>query len=63
MNKCTSIVGHFDGHDNAPMRCQAHRPMQHVQGYLKKHWAPPSCKYPPRITRADVMVIKFGVEN
>jgi hypothetical protein len=30
----TCFAGHFDGHDNAPVRCQAHQPIQHVQGYL-----------------------------
>jgi hypothetical protein len=56
-------MGLFDGHDNAPVRCRAHHPMQHVHGYLRRHWTPPSGKYLPRIARADTMVIDFGVEN
>ena len=62
MNKCASVIGHFDGHDDAPVRCQAHRPMKHVQGYLRSHWTPPSGKYSSRITPVDAMVIDFGVK-
>ena len=55
----TCFAGHFDGHDDAPVRCRAYRPMQHVQGYLKSHWTPPSGDYLSRIAPADAMVIKF----
>jgi hypothetical protein len=57
--KCTSFVGHFDGYDDVPVRCQAHRPMQHVQGYLRSHWTLPLSKYLLHIAPADVMVINF----
>jgi hypothetical protein len=40
-NKCTSIVGHFDGHGGAPGQYRQHFLMQHVQGYLGSHWMPP----------------------
>jgi hypothetical protein len=56
-------MGHFDGHDDAPVRCRAHHPMKHVQGYLRSHWTPSSGKYSPCITPADAMVIDFGVNN
>jgi hypothetical protein len=55
----TCFAGHFDGHDNAPVRCQAHQPMQHVQGYLRSHWKPPSGDYLSRIAPAVTMVIDF----
>jgi hypothetical protein len=57
--KCTSFAGHFDGYDDAPVQCQAHCPMQHVQGYLRSHWTPPLGKYSPHIAPADAMVIDF----
>ena len=51
------LRGHFDGYDNAQVRCQVHHPMQHVQGYLRSHWMPPLGKYLPHIAPADAMVI------
>jgi hypothetical protein len=62
-NKCTSVMGHFDGQDDAPVRCRAHCPTKHVQGYPRCHWTPPSGNYSPRIASADAMVIDFGVKN
>ena len=61
--KCASVMGHFEGYDNAPVQCWAHRPTKHVQGYLKSHWTPPVGDYLPRIALADAMVIDFGVNN
>jgi hypothetical protein len=29
-NKCTSVVGHFDGYGSAPEQYRWHRPMRHV---------------------------------
>jgi hypothetical protein len=52
-------MGHFDGHDNAPVRCRAHHPTQHVQGYTRCHWTPPSGDYLPCIASTDAMVIDF----
>jgi len=60
--KCTSFAGHFDGYGDAPVRCQVHCPMQHVQGYLRSHWTPPLGKYSPHIAPAVAMVINFGVK-
>jgi hypothetical protein len=31
--------------------------MQHVQGYLRSHWTPPSGNYLPHIAPANAMVI------
>jgi hypothetical protein len=44
-NKCTSVVGHFDGHCGALRQYRWHPPMQHVQGYLRSHWMLPSGDY------------------
>jgi hypothetical protein len=52
MNKCTSIVGHFDGHGGALEQCRQHSPMQHVQGYPESHWMPQSGNYLLRIAPA-----------
>jgi len=35
-NECTSAMGHFDGHGDAPVRYEAHLPMQHYQGFRPK---------------------------
>jgi hypothetical protein len=51
-NKCTSVVGHFDGHSGAPGQFRQHCPMRHVQGYLGSHWTPPSGNYLLRIAPA-----------
>jgi hypothetical protein len=56
-------MGYFDGHDDAPVRCQAHRPTKNIQGYPRCHWAPPSGNCSPRIASADAMVINVGVKN
>jgi hypothetical protein len=62
-NKCTFVLGRFDGHDNALVQFWVHCPMQHVQGYLRSHWTMPLGKYLPHIALADAMVINFGVKN
>ncbi len=38
-------AGHFDSHDSAPVQYEAHPPMQHVKGYTRSHWMPPSGNY------------------
>ena len=55
------LAGHFDGYGDVPVRCQAHSPMLHVQGYisLRSHWTPPVGKYSPHIAQADAMVVDF----
>jgi hypothetical protein len=52
VSTCSSIVGHFDGHGGPLMQYEAHRPMQHVQGYSGSHWTPPSGNYLLRIAPA-----------
>jgi hypothetical protein len=52
MNKCTSSASHFDGHGSALEQDRWHRPMRHVQGYFRSHWALPSGNYLLCITPA-----------
>jgi hypothetical protein len=44
--KYTISAGHFDDYVCAVVQYSAHRPMQHVQGYLRNHLMLPSGKYP-----------------
>ncbi len=52
MNKCTSVVSHFDGHGGEPEQYRQHRPMRRVQGYPGSHWMPPLGDYSLRIVPA-----------
>jgi hypothetical protein len=52
MNKCTSIVGHFDGHGSALGQYKWHQLMRHTRGYLGSHWTMPSGNYSLRIALA-----------
>jgi hypothetical protein len=56
-------VGHFDGHGNVLLQCQAHHLMKHIHGYLRSHWTLPLGKHSPLITPADAIVIDSGVKN
>ncbi len=51
-NECTSITGHFNGHADTMKQYTWHCPMQHVQGYNRSHWTPPSGNYSLRIAPA-----------
>jgi hypothetical protein len=42
--------GLFDGHGSELVQYEAHRPMQHDQGFTGSHWTPPSGYYSLRIT-------------
>jgi hypothetical protein len=43
INKYTCKAGHFDGHDDAPLRNRMHFPMEEVQSFTeatgRRHWA------------------------
>ena len=45
MNKCTSVTGHFDDHADTLKQYGAHCQLQHVQGFTKSCWTPPSGAY------------------
>ena len=57
--KCRQIAGNFDCHGNAAVRCGAHRLMEHIQGFTRSHWIPPSVKCLCRIAPVAAMVDKF----
>jgi len=56
---CRPIAGDFDGHGDAAVRREAHRPMEHIQGFTRSHWMPPSGECLRRITPAAAMVGDF----
>jgi len=56
---CRQIAGDFDSHADAVARCGAHRPMEHISGFTRSHWMPPSGKCLSRIAPAAAMVNKF----
>jgi hypothetical protein len=41
------------------MQREAHRPMEHIQGFTRSHWMPPSGECLRRIAPAAVMVNDF----
>jgi hypothetical protein len=51
-NKCTSVVGHFNGHAEALKQYIWNCLMQHVQGYSGSHWMLPSDNHSLRIALA-----------
>ena len=57
--KCRPLAGDLDCHGNAAVRCWAHRPIEHVQGFTGSHWMPPSGKCLRRIAPAVAMVNEF----
>jgi len=57
--KCRRIAGNFDGHGDAAVRREAHRPMEHIQGFTLSHWMPPSGECLCRIAPAAAMVGDF----
>ena len=57
--KCRQIAGNFDHHASAVVRCGAHRPIEHTQGFNRSYWMPPSGKCLRRIAPAATMVDEF----
>jgi hypothetical protein len=57
--KCRRIDGNFYCHDNAAVQRGAHRPIEHIQGFTRSHWMPPSVECSHRIAQAAAMVNKF----
>ncbi len=55
-NECTSVAVHFDGHGGVPVQYEAHRWMQHDQGFTGSHWTPPSGDYSLRIAPSAARV-------
>jgi len=57
--KCRQIDNDFDGHGDAAVRRGAHRPMDHIQGFTRSHWMPPSGQCLRRIAPTAAMVDEF----
>jgi hypothetical protein len=57
--KNVRIAGDFDCHADAAVRRGAHRPMEHVQGFTRHHWMPPSGKC-LRLIAPAAMVKEFA---
>ena len=57
--KCKRITGNFDCHADAAVRCGAHCPMEHIQGFSRSHWMPPLVECLHRIALAAAMDNKF----
>ena len=57
--KCRQIAGDFDGHGDAAVQSEAHRPMEHIQGFTQSRWMPPSGECLRRIATAAAMVDDF----
>jgi hypothetical protein len=53
---CRRIDGNFDCHGNAAVQRGAHLPMEHIQGFTRSHWMPPSVECLRRIAPAAAMV-------
>jgi hypothetical protein len=53
------ITGDFDCHADAAVRRGAHRPMEHIPGFNRSHWMPPSGKCSHLIAPAAAMVEEF----
>jgi hypothetical protein len=57
--KCRRIAGNFDRHTDAAVRHGAHRPIEHVQGFIQNHWMPQLGEYLHHITHGAVMVGEY----
>jgi hypothetical protein len=59
--KCRESAGDFDHHEDATVQRGMHCP-QHILGFTRSHWMPPSGKCLRRIAPAAAMVGKY-IEN
>ncbi len=57
--KSRRIDGNFYCHGDAAVRRGAHRPIEHLQGFTRSHWMPPSSECLRRIAAAAAKVNEF----
>ena len=57
--KCRRIAGNFNCHADAAVQRRAHRLIEHIQGFTRSHWMPPSSKCLRHIALAAAMVDGF----
>ena len=60
--KCRQIAGNFVHHASAVVRCGAHHPIEHIQGFNRSYWMPPLGKCLHCIAPVATMVEEL-VEN
>jgi hypothetical protein len=60
--KCGETAGDFDHQVDAAAQCGVHCPIEHIPGFTRSHWMPPSGKCLCRITPAATMVNEY-IEN
>jgi hypothetical protein len=57
--KCRQIDGNFNCHGNAAVRLGVHCPMEHIRGFTRSHWMPPSVECLRHIAPTVVMADEF----
>jgi hypothetical protein len=62
-NKCRQIAGDFDCHAGLAVRRGAHCPMEHIRGFTRSHWMPPSVECLRHITLVAAMVDNIGQKH
>jgi hypothetical protein len=58
--KCRKIAGNFDHHGDVMVQSRVHHPIEHINGFTRSHWIPPSGECLPHITLAATMFGNFG---
>jgi hypothetical protein len=61
--KCRQIASNFDCHAAALVQCGTHCLMEHIPGFTRSHWMPPSGKCLHRIAPAAARIIDFGCKH
>jgi hypothetical protein len=57
--KCRQIAGNFDCHADKAVQHRAHRLIEHILGFTRSHWMPPSVECLRRTAPAAAMINKF----
>jgi hypothetical protein len=57
--KCRRIDGNFDCHGDAAVHLGVHLLIEHIKGFTRSHWMPPSGECLHRIAPAAAMVKEF----
>jgi hypothetical protein len=55
----TKNAGKSICHGDAAVRRGTHRQIEHIQGFIRSHWMPPSGEFLRRIAPAAAMVKEF----
>ena len=61
--KSRQIAGDFNHHADAAVQCGAHHPMEHIQGFTRRLWMPPSGKCLSPIAPLAAIVSSFIVTH